>query len=220
VAHADPRLPNPGLASSSPEEVDEELLDLPAPPRAQRFGTLVLMALVAVLAMALAASLRSDLRYFFERGEPVDLGTVTELAPATLRPNSYVRVEGVPMLSRAVGYRRIVTGASYQVFPLAGQRQVYVQVPQGRDALAGTVFTGRLVTFGQLGARADALRTYLSQRMDLPVSDESFLVLAGEPPGSAIWAILLALFAVFVVVLDAVLILRWFRPLPTGASSE
>jgi hypothetical protein len=214
VAQVENTLPD---ASLSRDEVDPELLALPAPPRGRRLGTLALMALVVVAAMALAVSLRHDLAYFFASSTTIDLGDVTGVDPAQLEPNSYVRITGTPMISKAVRYRRPIGGARYAVFPLAGQRTIYVQVEDRPDAIAHGEFSGRLVTFSQLGSRMTSVRDYLDEDMALPVSGESFLILADESPGSYGWALLLAALCALFVAIDVVLLLRWFRPLPTPA---
>ncbi len=202
------------------DAVDPELLSLPAPPRGRRFATLVVMALVVVGAMGLAVSLRHDLAYFLSSPRAIDLGDVSAVDPARLEPNSQVRISGTPMMSRAVRYRRVLTGERYIVFPLAGQRTVYVQVEDRGDALARSEFSGRLVTFGQLGGRMSAVRGYLGDELDLPVSNESFLILADQSPGSYAWAFVLAALCVLFVLIDIVLLLRWFRPLPTPRADE
>jgi hypothetical protein len=197
--------------------VDPELLELPAPPRARRSATLVLMALVVVGAMALVLSLRHDLAYFFAPSTTVDLGDVTHVDPAALESNSYVRIAGTPMMSRAVRYRRVLMGGEYVVFPLAGQRTVYVQVEDADELVARNEFSGRLVTFSQLGGRIGAVEGYLAGDMGLPVSGESFLILADEAPGSYAWALLLAAMALLFVIVDVFLFFRWFRPIPDPA---
>jgi hypothetical protein len=199
--------------ASQRDAVDPELLALPAPPRARRLLTLSIMALVVVAAMGLALSLRHDLAYFFSSPETIDLGDVAAIDPAQLEPNSHVRISGTPMMSRAVRYRRVLTGGRYMVFPLAGQRTVYVQVEDRTDALGQSEFSGRLVTFGQLGSRMSTVRGYLGDEMDLPVSGESFLILADESPGSYAWAFLLAALCLLFVLIDVWLLLRWFRPI-------
>lgn len=206
------------------EAVDPELLELPAPPRGRRLTALVLMAAVVVASMALVVAIRHDLAYFFAPARTVDLGDARSLDPATLEPNTYVRIQGTPMMSRTVRVRRTLTGGTHLVFPLAGQRTVYVQVEEAPEALARSEFSGRLVTFSQLGPRVGAVEGYLEEELDLPVSGESFLLLAGESPSSYAWALLLALICVLVVLFDVVLILRWFRPLereePAAEPSE
>lgn len=124
------------------------------------------------------------------------------------------------MMSRAVRYRRVLTGGEYVVFPLAGQRTVYVQVEDREDAIGRNEFSGRLVTFAQLGGRMSAVRGYLGREMDLPVSGESFVLLADEGPGSYAWAFMLAALCLLFVLIDVLLLLRWFRPLPRPERAE
>lgn len=196
--------------------MDPELLLLPEPPRSRRVLTLAFMALVVVGASTMALSLRHELAFFFSNPETVDLGDVTELDPADLRSNSMVRVAGTPMMSRAVRYRRVLSGTEYVVFPLAGQRTVYVQIASGDD-LARHEFSGRLVTFGQLGGRIGAAARHLDQDMGLPVTSESFLLMADEGPSSSAWALLLALLCLFAILVNVFLFFRWFRPIRDGA---
>lgn len=208
----------PGGGSSLPsrarDDVDPELLALPAPPPGRRIATLTLMAAVVVASIALAASLRHDLAYFFAPAAVADLGDVGGIDPATLRPNSYVRISGTPTSAATVHYRRVVTGETYAVFPLAGQRTVFVHVPASIERSGRTEYAGRLVTFGQLGGRMRGVQEYLTTGMDMPASPESFVLLVDESPSTYVWALaLVALCAIFVLI-DLLLVLRWFRPLP------
>lgn len=205
--------PGPG-ASDRGDAVDPELLALPAPPQGRRNATLVLMAVVVVASIALATSLRFDLAYFFASGQAADLGDVARLDPGALSSNSFVRVAGTPTAAATVRYRRIVTGESYVVFPLAGQRTVYVHMPESLARSGRTEFAGRLVTFGQLGGRMRGVQRYLSSAMDAPASAESFVLMVDESPGSYAWALFLVLLCVGFVLFDVFLVLRWFRPAP------
>ncbi|WP_236605653.1 hypothetical protein [Sandaracinus amylolyticus] len=198
------------------DDVDPELLALPAPPSGRRIATLTLMAMVVVASIALATSLRFDLAYFFAPGQARDLGSVTEIDPATLETNTFVRVAGTPMASTTVRYQRIVTGESYVVFPLAGQRTVFVHMPESLARSGRTEYAGRLVTFGQLGARMRGVQGHLADEMGTPASAESFVVLVDESPPSYAWAVGLVLLCIAFVVIDLILVLRWFRPLPNA----
>ena len=204
-------------APDAPGAVDEELLALPGPPRGRRLLAMTLMAAVVVGAMALLTSVRTEIAYFFASDKVQDLGQVTALVPAELTPNRFVRVRGTPMLSRMVRFEQGLSSTEYVAFPLAGQRNVFVQVRAEAFAdpelAARGTFSGRLVTFGQLGARVGEVRAYLSQAMGVPVTAESFLVVADEAPASYVWALLLALGCLGVVVLNVWLMRRWFRPL-------
>jgi len=130
-----------------------------------------------------------------------------------------VRIEGTPMASGTVRYSRLVTGSTYAVFPLAGQRNVFVQIPmdgpEDQRTLSAREFSGRLVTFGQLGGRFGEVRRYLDDTMEMPVSSESFLLLTDEAPGTYGWALLLAGLCILFVLVNIWLMIRWFRPLPS-----
>jgi hypothetical protein len=178
---------------------------------------MTLMALVVVAAGGLLGSLRADIGYFFATERAVDLGDVGAVDPGALATNTFVRVQGTPMASGTVRFKRALTGEEFAVFPLAGQRTIFVQVPAGDPAserdLARREFAGRLVTFGDLGGRFGAVRGYLADAMGMPVSADSFLVLADEPPGSYGWALGLAALCLAFIVINGVLFVRWFRPL-------
>ena len=197
------------------EAVDRELLDLPAPPRARRLVAATLMALTVVASVALVGTLVPDIRYFFSSGEPIVLGSATSLEAAALSPNRFVRVEGAPRIASAVRLRRLV-GPTYEVFPLAGQTTIFVQVPVGHDHARATrlSYAGRLVTFGQLGGRSTRLREYLRDRLGLPVTTETYLLLADESPRSYGWALGLGVLCLMFIGVDLFLAWRWFRPLP------
>jgi hypothetical protein len=121
------------------------------------------------------------------------------------------------MLSRMVRYEHALSGASYAVFPLAGQRQVFVQMPAAAidDPVraAPGEFSGRLMTFGQLGGRFRAVRTYLARELGMPVTAESFVVLTEEQPSAYGWSVFVVGLCLAVIALMSGLMLRWFRPL-------
>lgn len=193
------------------DEVDPELISLPAPPNGRRFATMALMAAVVALSVGLAASLRFDLAYFFSPSRVTDLGQVTALEPGALRGNTFVRVAGTPSAAATLRYQRVVTGESYVVAPLAGQRTLYVHMPESMARSGRTEFSGRLVTFGQLGGRMRGVQEYLAGSMEQPASSESFVLLVDESPGSYAWALgLVALCAIFVLI-DVFFFVRWFR---------
>jgi hypothetical protein len=184
---------------------------------------MTIMALTVVASLAFLVSLRADIGYFFASSTAADLGDISDVTPAALRPNTFVRIEGTPMASGTVRYSRLVSGATYTVFPLAGQRNVFVQVPLDgpRDErnLSRREFSGRLVTFGQLGGRFGQVRSYLGETMDMPVSSESFLLLADETPGNYGWALFLAGLSLLFVLINVWLMFRWFRPLPAAPTA-
>ncbi len=218
MAVANPQPSSTTLPHGGQDEVDPELLALPAPPPGRRFATMALMALVVVVAFALVASLRSDLTFFFVRDAVRDLGDVTTVAASSLTPNTLVTVEGTPLSAGAVRYRRVLTGDSYVVFPLAGQRTVFVHLSEEAAASPRTTYSGRLVRFADLGGRLSSVREYLASTMDMPVTSDSYVLLVDETPASCWWAVGLAILAALFVLLDLMLIVRWFRPVDPAAT--
>ena len=210
-----PLPPHEPGADAAGSIVDPELLALPAPPRGRRALSMALLGAVAVAAAALVAHLRADVSYSFASSRVHELGDVTRVQLAALVPNTYVSVRGTPMLSRMVKFERGVLGEGYAIFPFAGQQQVYVQVPlaalQDPARVARGEFSGRLQTFGQLGGRLRAVRRYLAGAMGAPVTAESFVVLAEEPPASYGWSMALATLGVAIMGLSLGMLVRWFR---------
>jgi hypothetical protein len=210
---AQPTALSPSTAGST-EAVDPELLALPAPPQGRRNGTLVLMAFVVTCSLALCATLRHDLSYFaqsFTGASAAELGDVNALDPALLSPNSYVRVDGLPLSSGAVRFRRVLSGTEYVVFPLAGQRTVFVSIPADQLDEPRSEWSGRLVTFRQLGGRMSSVESYFAESLGMPVTGESFVLLADEQPHDYAGSAFLALLCLAFVVTNGLLIVRWFR---------
>ena len=118
-------------------------------------------------------------------------------------------------------FRRVLSGTEYVVFPLAGQRTVFVSIPADRIAEPRTSWSGRLVTFRQLGGRMSRVEDYFAQSLGMPVTGESFVLLADEAPGNYAWSAFLALLCLAFVVTNGLLIVRWFRRIedaPTDAA--
>ncbi|MCC7535433.1 MAG: hypothetical protein IT379_04445 [Deltaproteobacteria bacterium] len=183
--------------------LDPELAALPRPPSGRRFLTGASMLAVIFASAAMIAFLRADIRYFFAHDEAAPLGAVTSLDPARAEANQHVQIQGLPMRANTVRYKRLLSSNAYEVFPLAGQRVVFVQTIAGATEPSGATpgsYTGRLVTFGMAGSRYAEVRREL-QRLGMNVTDESFLLLADQTPRDYAWAPLLALlFATFLVV--------------------
>ncbi len=209
-------------AAPAPAEVlDPELVALPAPPRARRVLTASVMAATIAASLALLGVIRTDIQYFFADERALDLGEATVVDVGALETNRFVRVVGTPMASATVHVQRVLGGETHAVFPLAGQRAIFVSAPvAGPDEearLARREWSGRLVTFGELGGRMSGVRTYLRERVDLPVTRDSYVLLADEPPGTYGWALVLALVCVAFVALNLALVVRWFRPAAPAA---
>jgi len=176
------------------------------------------MAAAVVAALGLALSLRLDMAFTLADRAPVDLGPVGDLSVEQLPVNAYVTLSGTPTIAHAVRFTRGL-GGDYRLFPLAGQRLVYVQVADRTAAMARGQFTGRLVRFGDLGGRYAPVLDHLSRVAKQPVTRDSLVLLADEAPADYYWTWVVALFCVGFVALDSLFILRWFRPLPWAAEA-
>jgi hypothetical protein len=90
---------------------------------------------------------------------------------------------------------------------------VFVQVQDtGGEAFVRSEYSGRLVTFDDLGGRYRELARVMNRDAGLPVTGESFVLLADEPPSSCTWTLFVALICAAFVLLDVYFIVRWFRP--------
>jgi hypothetical protein len=69
------------------------------------------------------------------------------------------------------------------------------------------------MTFGQLGGRFRAVRSYLARELGMPVTAESFVVLTEEPPSAYGWSTFVVGLCLAIIALMSGLMLRWFRPL-------
>jgi len=172
------------------------------------------MAFVVTCSLALCASLRYDLSYFalsFSDAGATELGEVTDVDMGTLRSNGYVSVDGLPLSAGAVRFRRVLSGTEYVIFPLAGQRTVFVAIPASQANDPRNEWSGRLVTFRQLGGRMASVESYFSESLGMPVTGESFVLLADETPHDYVWSAFLALLCLGFALTNAFLIVRWFR---------
>jgi hypothetical protein len=215
VSHAGRTAPadlGPASPGGAEAQLDPELVALHAPPQAQRFVTLTVMAAAVFAALALLVSLLGDMGYAFARTQPVELGDARKLEMGSLESNSYVHVEGIPTVARAVRFTRGL-GTRYRVFPLAGQRDLYVQIEDtGGESFVRSEFSGRLVRFEDLGRRYADLAAVMQRDAGLGITNDSFLLLADEQPGDYTWTWLVGLLCVSFVLLDVYFIVRWFKP--------
>jgi hypothetical protein len=170
------------------------------------------MALAVVAALALVLSLMGDMGYALAKTQPRDLGDARQVDLAELESNSYVHIKAIPTVARAVRFSRGL-GTQYRVFPLSGQRQIFVQIEErGGESFVRSEFSGRLVTLGDLGGRYADLAKAMEEQAGLPVTPDSFMLLADEQPGDYWWTWMVGLFCLGFVLLDAYFIVRWFKP--------
>jgi hypothetical protein len=186
----------------SSEELDPELLALPDPPRRERTLTVVVLAVAALLSLAMVFALRRDVAYAIGgmRGStPADVGDLHAATDATLAgcENRYVRSEALLGAAGGIRYERPFVDDTFRTLPVAGRRDVWVdvRVPAGQETgrwEPPRSFVGRLVRFEAAGPRHRGLASAIERASSTEVPAGAWLVIDGEAPDKARWTILLA----------------------------
>jgi hypothetical protein len=205
-----PMLPAVGLgggASSPPgeheQQLDPELADLPGPPRRARTMTVLFLAVAALAALVATIGLRREVAYALVGSSPVGLGDLRVVPGAVLAANENrpIRAEGMLGAVGGIRYERPFVDDSFRALPVAGRAEpldmwVEVRVPAGQPAdgwAPPRSFAGRLVRLDAAGPRHRGLRAAIEQATHEHVPADAWLVVDGEDPPDARWAILVSL---------------------------
>jgi hypothetical protein len=199
------------------DELDPELLALPDPPRGQQRLTVVVLSIAALLALAMTVALRGDVAYALRTSTPVGVGDLRTASEATLEANENRLVQAEGMLGAAGGirYERPLVEDTFRTLPVPG-RDVWVdvRVPAGQESgrwEPPRTFTGRLVRFASAGPRHRGLAGAIERTTGNGVSPRAWLVVDGEDPSRARWALLLATMFLGFAAWNAVAIARIVR---------
>jgi hypothetical protein len=198
----------PGLGER--DEADPELSSLPEPPRTERRATLLLLAITALASAAMVLLLGRDAAYAFasvegDGGAAVQLGDLRTVSAARLASNTYTQGEAMLGGASAIRFRRSFESDSFRLAPVAGRPDVWVElrVPEGTDPerfVPPTRFAGRLVPFEAAGPRHRGLARSVHELTGQSVPPGAWLLVDGESPAQARWAlVLVTLFAGFAV---------------------
>jgi hypothetical protein len=185
------------------DDVDPELLALPSPPRKERTLTLLLLALTAIASLAMAAALRADAAYAFRSSIPIDLGDLREASPASLTDDRFVSAHAMLGAAGAIRFERPFEGDTYRLSPVAGRGDVWVEVrvPAGTENgryVPPSQFRGHLTRFRAGGLRNRGLAAAVESATGQSVPTPAWLLVDGETPNDATWAVgLVALFVGF-----------------------
>ena len=196
---------NPGdfAGDPSPGELDPELLSLPDPPRKERGRTVLVLAFTALASLFMVATLRRDAAYAFAEPSAADVGDLRSAPAAAFGENHFVQAHGMLGAAGAIRYERPFESDSYRVSPIAGRPDVWVEVrvPAGEENaryVPKSSFAGRLVPFSRVGPRHRGLTAAVAEATGVPVPSVAWLLIDGEPPSNARWAVgLVALFLAF-----------------------
>jgi hypothetical protein len=185
-----------GAASEHADEVDPELLALPDPPRAERTATLFILAFTAIAALAMVLMLARDAAYALASPTAADVGDLRTSAVTGFGENSFVRAHGMLAAVGAIRYERPFASDTYRVAPVAGRPDVWVEmrVPMGQETarfVPPSAFSGRLVRFDAAGPRHRGLRDAIAAASGAAVPPGAWLVVDGETPTDARWAVAL-----------------------------
>jgi hypothetical protein len=185
------------------DELDPELASLPDPPRQTRAVGLFILALAGAVALAMVVSLRRDVAYALVRAAPIDLGDLRMVTLSSAyrhdgRDNEPVRGEGVLAPSGGIRYERLLGRDTFRVAPVAGRRDLWVEVrvasgeEDGRSPQVPRAFSGRLVRFAEAGPRHRGLARAIEEATGEPVPTGAWLLVDGEDPARSRWVLVLA----------------------------
>jgi hypothetical protein len=180
------------------DEPDPELLALPGPPRGQRTLTVTLLGMALFASLAMAFSLRHDVVYALAGGVPASLGDLRTVSRSTLDASENHLVVADARLGAVGGirYERPFVDDTFRTLPVAGRPEVWVdvRVPAGQEGgrwEPPPSVSGRLVRLDAAGQRHRGLREAIERTTRERVVDGAWLVVDGETPEAARWAVLL-----------------------------
>ncbi len=183
---------------------DPELRALPEPRRPWRRLTLVVMATTAVVSVVMAWNMRGEALYALQNGPPTQLGELDTAAHGRLLANRWVQGTAQLDVTGSIRYSRPLESDTFRLARVAGTPNLWVEirVPAGLEGphfVAPASFVGRLVPFSRAGLRHRGLPAEVKATTNERVPPDAWLLVDGESPRGARWAVgLVALFVGFV----------------------
>jgi hypothetical protein len=167
--------------------------------------TLLVLAATAIASCLMALALRGDAAYALSASVPASLGDLHDASASPGLDNRFVQGFGSLGAVGAIRFERPFEGDSYRVSPVAGRRDLWVEVrvPAGEENgryMPPTAFSGRLVRFDDAGPRHRGLASAIAAATGESVPPDARVLVDGEAPAHARWAVALgALFLGFAV---------------------
>lgn len=184
------------------DEFDSELWELPRPSRQGRTVTLALLLAGALASLAMVFALRRDVAYTLVSGTPTDLGDLRRVSPSALSAsdNGFVRADGLLGAAGGIRYERPLRDDTFRALPVVGRDAsqavwVEIRVPEGEESgrwEPPRSFAGRLFRMDHAGPRHRGLPGAIERATGTRVPEASFLLVDGEEPSHARWALVLA----------------------------
>ena len=113
------------------DDIDEELINLSAPPPDLRL--LVFTLVILILSGVMAYWFLPEAKYLASAfRDPIPLGEAADIKVENLKNHTYVSVDGFPLIQRTLMFKEGVkwftlSDNTRKFFPLAGQPHLYVQ---------------------------------------------------------------------------------------------
>ena len=197
---------------------DPELLALPDPPKKERRLTIALLFVTSVVAVAMASALAADARYAVAAPErPTELADLRAVATTTFTHNQFACAHGVLGAANAIRFERPFESDSYRLSAVAGRDDIWVEVrvPPGAESaryVPPSSFCGRLMRLEASGLRHRGLASAVERATGKGVPDGAWLLVDGDDPEHARWAVALVVLFLAFALWNAVALVRLARP--------
>jgi hypothetical protein len=195
---------------------DPELIALPSPPKRERTLTLLLLAATAIASCLMTLALRGDVAYALSASAPSLLGDLRDANVSSALDNRFVEGHGTLGAAGAIRFERPFEGDTYRVSPVAGRRDLWVdvRVPSGEENgryMPPTTFAGRLIRFEDAGPRHRGLAGAIAATTGEAVLPGARVLVNGEAPAGARWAVALGVLFLGFAVWNVAAIVRFLR---------
>lgn len=180
------------------DALDPELVGLPDSPQRNARWTVVAMVIAAATALAMVFALRRDAAYALATATPANIGDLGTASSASLVSceNHLVRAEAMLGVARGIRYERLFSDDTFRAVPVAGRSDVWVELRveahESDRWQPPRSLVGRLVQFDAAGARRRGLVSAIERTTHEALSGRAWLLVDGEEPADARWALVLA----------------------------
>jgi len=187
------------------DAIDQELLDLPDPPKRERSLTVAMLLFTALASLAMIFALRRDAAYAFSVRDATDIGDLGAAPGEAFQENRYVHATAMLGAARAIRYERPLQSGSFRLMPVAGRPNVWaeIRVADGEENVRWvppSSVTGRLVRFDSAGPRQRGLAGAVKDTTGQDVPEGAWLLVQNDAPTDARWAVILIfMFAGFAI---------------------
>jgi hypothetical protein len=175
-----------------------------------------LLALTVLASCAMSLALRGDVAYALSASSVIDLGDLRDAKLEATLDNRFVRGAGALGAMGAIRFERPFESDTYRISPVAGRRDLWVEVrvPAGEEGgryVPPSSFAGRWVGFDEAGPRHRGLESAIAGATGEAVPSGARVLVDGEAPSRARWAVALAAMFLGFAAWNALAIVRLLR---------